>query len=117
MTTIKKIFVGLGVTLLIAFCSVQQFAVNTNTQPFGRGGKVWGEKTQKCGIDEWKCEFRKDNDLHLLGINANKSNVKKMVEELKATSYTIETKSNLFIQLLTFGIVDYKIVKVIKRVN
>jgi len=40
-----------------------------------------------------------------------------MVEELKATAYTIETKSNLFIQLLTFGIVDYKIVKVIKRVN
>jgi len=117
MAIVKKIFLGLGITLLTASCSVQQFAVNTNTQPFERGGKVWGEKTQKCGIDGWKCEFRKDNDLHLLGINANKSNVKKMVEELKATSYTIETKSNLFIQLLTFGIVDYKIVKVIKRVN
>jgi len=48
MTTIKKIFVGLGVTLLNTSCSVQQFAVNNNTQPFERGGKVWREKTQKC---------------------------------------------------------------------
>ena len=30
-------------------------------------------------------------------------------------SYTIETKSNIIIQILTFGLADYKIVKVIKR--
>jgi len=42
MKTIKKIFVGWSVTLLTASCSVQQFAVNTNTQPFESGGKVWG---------------------------------------------------------------------------
>lgn len=117
MAIVKKIFLGLGITLLTASCSIQQFAVNTNTQPFEKGGKVWGEKTKKSGTNGEKSEFRKDNDVHLLGINVDKSNVKKMVEELKATSYTIETKSNLFIQLLTFGIVDYKIVKVIKRVN
>lgn len=40
-----------------------------------------------------------------------------MAEELNANSYTIETKSNLIVQLLTFGIADYKIVKVIKREN
>ena len=40
-----------------------------------------------------------------------------MVKELNASSYTIETKSNLIIQIPTFGIEDYKIVKLIKREN
>ena len=40
-----------------------------------------------------------------------------MIEELNADAYTVETKSNLFIQLITLGMVDYKVVKVIKREN
>ena len=76
-----------------------------------------GEKTQKCGAGGWKLKYKKDYDLHLLGINIKKSNAKKMAEKLNANSHTIETKSNLFVQLLTFGIDDYKIVKVIKREN
>lgn len=40
-----------------------------------------------------------------------------MAEELNVNSYTIETKSNLIVEFLTFGIADYKIVKVIKRKN
>lgn len=117
MTTIKKIFFGLSITLLTTSCSVQQFALNTNTKPFEKGGKVWGEKTQKCGKGGWKLEFKKDYDFHFLGINIRQSNAKQMAEELKANSYTIETKSNLIVQLLTLGIADYKIVKVIKREN
>lgn len=115
MKTIKKIVLGLNLTLLTASCSVQQFAVNTNTKPFEKGGRLWGEKMQKCGINGWKSEFKKDGDLHVLGINVKKSNVKKMAEELNAASYTIETKSNLIVDVITFGIADYKIVKVIKR--
>ena len=117
MTIIKKIVLGLSISLLASSCSVQQFAVNTNTKPFEKSSKLWGEKTQRCGADSWKLEYKKDYDLHLLSINIKKSNAKKMAKELNANSYTIETKSNLFVQLLTFGIADYKIVKVIKREN
>jgi hypothetical protein len=115
MTTIKNGIPGLGIALLLSSCSVQQFAVNTETKPFERGGKVWGEKMEKCGPDGWKSDFRKDYDLHLLGINVRKSNVEILKEELGTNAYTIETKSNIIVQLLTLGIVDYKIVKVIKR--
>lgn len=72
---------------------------------------------QKCSANGWKSEFKKDYDLHLLGINIKNCSAKKMAEELNTNSYTIETKSNLIIQLLTFGIADYKIIKVIKREN
>lgn len=96
--------------------SVQQFAVNTQTEPFQNGGKIWGERVEKCGKNGWTSEFRKDKDIHLIRINIRKSNVAAMVEELKVSNYTIETKSNLIISFITFGIVDYKIVKVIKRI-
>ena len=117
MTTIKRNVLGLSILLLASSCSVQQFALNTNTKPFEKSSKQWGEKTQGCRAGGWKLEYKNDHDLHLLGVNIKKSNAKKMAEELNANSYTIETKSNLFVQLLTFGIADYKIVKVIKREN
>ncbi len=110
MKEFKKVLAGLMITLMITSCSVQQFAVNTEVKPFQNGGKVVGERTKGK-------EFRKTGDLILLGFNIKKSDSKKMVDELNATSYTIETKSNVYIYLLTFGILDYKIVKVIKRSN
>lgn len=113
----KKLVFGLITTAMMSSCSVQQFAVNTQNQPFQNGGKVWGERVEKCGENGWKSVFKKDKDIHLIGINVRKSNVSAMVEELNAIHYTIETKSNLIVQFLTFGIVDYKIVKVIKRDN
>ncbi len=113
----KKVVIGLVTTVVMSSCSVQQFAVNTTTKPFQNGGKVWGEKVEKCGKNGWKAEFKKGKDIHLVGINVRKSNVRAMVENLKATHYTIETKSNLIVHFLTFGIVDHKIVKVIKRDN
>jgi len=113
----KMIIYPVLAVLLLTCCSVQQFSVNTKTQPFENGAGMWGERTQKCGAGGWKLELRKDEDFHLLGINVKKSNVKKMVEELNATSYTIETKSNLIIYFITFGIADYKVVRVIKRLN
>jgi hypothetical protein len=109
----KKLLISL--MAMLSSCSVQQFPVNTQTQAFQNGGILWGERTGKCGEDAWKAEFKKDKDIHLLGINVRKSNVSSMVEELNAMHYTIETKSNLIVQFLTFGMVDYKIVKVIKR--
>jgi hypothetical protein len=82
--------------------------VNTETQPFENGGKVFGEKTKEL-------TFKKTSDLHVLGINIKESNVKALVGELDAKKYTIETKSSLWLRILSLGIVDHKIVKVIKR--
>lgn len=113
----EKLVFGLITIAMMSSCSVQQFAVNTQSQPFQNGGNVWGERVEKCGENGWKSELKKDQDIHLIGINVRKSNVSSMVEELNAIHYTIETKSNLIVQFLTFGMVDYKIVKGIKRDN
>lgn len=53
--------------------------------------------------------------MHVLGINVKESNVKALVEELDAEKYTIKTKSSLWLQIISLGIVDFKTVKVIKR--
>lgn len=96
-----------GLSLLSA-CSVQQFPVNTSTIPFQNGGRLWGEKTS--GL-----VYTKDWDLHLLGINVRNSDIKKRAEELGADAYTVESKSNILVNIISFGMVDYKVVKVIKR--
>jgi hypothetical protein len=105
---IKKVFFGMLICASISSCSVQQFAVNTETQPFENGGKVFGEKTKEL-------TFKKTSDLHVLGINIKESNVKALVGELDAKKYTIETKSSLWLRILSLGMVDHKTVKVIKR--
>ncbi len=107
--------IGLSLTVLCTSCSVQQFAVNTVAEPFENGGNFWGENTEYCGEKPWKLPMNRGKDIHVLGINIQKSDTKKMAEELDAQHYTIETKSNLVLSLLTAGILDYKIVKVIKR--
>lgn len=103
-----KTIIFLGSLIFLSSCSVQQFAINTQTKPFENGGKVFGEKTKEL-------TFKKSKDIHLLGINVKKSDAQSMAKELEASAYTIETKSNLLVEFLTFGMVDYKIVKVIKR--
>ncbi|WP_273273304.1 hypothetical protein [Maribacter polysiphoniae] len=106
--SIKKVLLGMLVCVSLTSCSVQQFAVNTETQPFENGGKVFGEKTKES-------TFKKTSDLHLLGINVKKSNVEALVRVLDAEKYTIETKSSLWLRILSLGMVDHKTVKVIKR--
>lgn len=117
MKSVKLFIASSFFSFLISSCSVQQFGVNTTTMPFQNGGRVWGEKTEKYGKDSVRLTRKKQNDLHVFGINVKNSDVKKMVDELNAKSYTIETKSNLWLYILTCGIVDSKIVKVIKREN
>lgn len=110
----KNIIVIIIVMLSLNFlssCSVQQFCVNTPTIPFQNGGIVFGEKTRGK-------EFKMACDIFVIGVNVVNADTKKMAEDLKATSYTIETKNNflsLIITGVTFGIVKYKVVKVIKR--
>lgn len=69
MKAIKSICLCITFSVLLSSYSVQQFAVNSKTEPFENGGKVWGEKVEKCGENPWKLEYKKDADLHLLGIN------------------------------------------------
>ncbi|WP_417237111.1 hypothetical protein [Bizionia paragorgiae] len=106
--SIKKVLLGMLVCISITSCSVQQFSVNTETQPFENGGKVFGEKTKEL-------TFKKTSDLHVLGINVKESNVEALVTEMEAEKYTIETKSSLWLRILSLGTVDHKTVKVIKR--
>jgi len=108
MMNIKKLLFGMLVCISITSCSVQQFAVNTETQPFQNGGKVFGEKTKNL-------TFKKTSDLHLVGINVKESDIDALVVKMDVEKYTIETKSSLWLRILSLGIIDYKTVKVIKR--
>jgi hypothetical protein len=105
---IKKVVFGVLVCASISSCSVQQFAVNTETQPFENGGKMFGENTKEL-------TFKKTSDLHVLGINVKESNVEALVTELDTEKYTIESKSSLWLRILSLGMVDLKTVKVIER--
>jgi hypothetical protein len=106
-----KSFINLTMMLLLlAFsaCAVQQFPVNTETKPFDNGGKIVGE----CSKD---LEYAESYDLHFLGMNVTNSDTGAMARELGASAYTIETKTNVWVKIISFGLLDYKIVKVIKR--
>ena len=97
--------------LIMPSCSVQQFAVNTSVQPFANGGTVFGEKTKGQTI-------KKGREIFVLGINLSNCDTKNMATLISADKYTIETKRNLassLINLVSFGLVDHKVVKVIKR--
>lgn len=107
----KKLIIVLCAGLMLTSCAVQQFPVNTSVTPFQYGGKAFGEKTKGK-------EVAKGSDIHVIGINVSPSNSKSLAESIKADSYTIETKYNLvtgIVYYVTFGLVSWKQVKVIKR--
>lgn len=107
----KKIILFMLAACLISSCGVQQFAINTSVQPFQNGGIVFGERT--TGL-----EVQKKYDFFVFGINVFNCNTKRMAEDLKATSYTIENKTNLLTGLVhycSFGVLNMQRVKVIKR--
>jgi hypothetical protein len=111
MKTIKVVLATLTLSTMISSCSVQQFAVNTVAEPFENGGKLFGEKTKGQ-------EFRKKGELFILGGNLVSSDTKTMAKNIDASSYTIETKRNWLsfgVNAISGGIIDYKVVKVIKR--
>lgn len=115
MKTTKTKIAGmaLSLALFLASCGVQQYAVNTKTEPFANGGRIFGEKTQ--GL-----EFQKKREIFIIGINAIDIDTKQLAEKMNAGSYTIESKSTFFSYLvlgLTGGIINYKVIKVIKRTN
>lgn len=103
----------LGIIAIMGSCAVQQFPVNTKTQPFDNGGTVFGEKTKGK-------EYKKAREFFIIGINVSSCDTKHMAEQIKADHYTIETRHTFWsglVYYVTFSLVDYKIVKVIKREN
>lgn len=58
------------------------------------------------GEDTREKQFKKDSDIHILGFNVKQFDIPKTAQELKAESYTIETKSNLMVNIITSGMVD-----------
>jgi hypothetical protein len=114
----KKLLFGLCLSTVVASCGVQQFPVNTTVEPFQMGGRVFGEKTigMKKGVD-----YTKSGTIFFLGVNVlSDEKTNEMAKKINAEHYTIETKSNLLSILcarFTQGVIDYKVVKVIKREN
>ena len=107
----KKIIATLIVTLFLSSCGVQQFQVNSNFKSFSEGGRVFGEKTSGK-------EYNKELEWFIIGINISHVNSADMAKEINANSYTVETKRTFWSNLLwsvSYGIVTYKKVKVIKR--
>lgn len=91
----------LGLTIVLVAgsgCSIQRFPVNSKIKAFVRGFSVTVIGIEPRCID---MDFRKDYDLHILGSNVHANDTEHMVKEMNAHSYLIETKSNLWIKLLT----------------
>jgi len=112
----KVVLVGAVALTLLNSCAVQQFQVNTQTKDFENGGRVFGEKTSKF---EKNKDYAKSGTMFILGINAmSDATTLEMAKKINADKYTIETKNN-FLSLLVAGftsnLVQYKVVKVIKR--
>ena len=112
----KKSLIMLSASAILMSCGVQQFPVNTKVEPFENGGRVFGEKTKKLKKGE---DYTKSGTLFIIGINIlSDYDTDEMAKKINAEHYTVETKSNLLSVLCsTFsrGIVNYKVVKVIKR--
>jgi hypothetical protein len=112
----KKSLIMLSASAILMSCGVQQFSVNTKVEPFENGGRVFGEKTKKLKKGE---DYTKSGTLFIIGINIlSDYDTDEMAKKITAEHYTVETKSNLLSVLCsTFsrGIVNYKVVKVIKR--
>lgn len=105
----KKLFAIAILAMCLASCSVQHF--NVNTSDSGTGWKAFGEKTRGK-------EIAKGGDFFLIGISISQTDTKYLAEKIKASSYTIETKFNFLgwlVNYASFGLIDYKVVKVIKR--
>ena len=112
----KKLFLGFGVFLALQSCMVEQFSVNTKTESFQNGGKIFGESTKdlKKNVD-----YTRSHTLVVIGINVMSDfEINEMEKKIGAEHYTIETKRYLIGNLckyFTGGLVDGRRVTVFKR--
>jgi IS605 OrfB family transposase len=62
----KKLFVAISVSFLMFSCAVEQFQVNTKTESFENGGRVFGESTKGLKKNQ---DFTRSHTLFVIGIN------------------------------------------------
>ena len=114
----KKLLLMFSTATILTSCAVEQFPVNTKTESFENGGRIFGES--KKGMKKNQ-DYAKTHTLFIIGINVlSDSEVDEMVKKIGAEHYTIETKRYLIGNLcryFTGGLVDGKRVTVFKRAD
>lgn len=112
----KLLFIAFGFVLVLQSCMVEQFSVNTTTDSFQNGGKIFGESTK--GLKK-NVDYTKSTSLFVLGVNvASDYEINEMAKKIGAEHYTIETKRYLVGNLcryFTSFLIDAKRVTVFKR--
>jgi hypothetical protein len=112
----KKILFGFGFLISLQSCMVQQFSVNTKTESFQNGGRLFGESTKELKKNE---DYTRSHTLFVIGINAMSDyEINEMAKKIGAEHYTIETKRYLVGNLcryFTGGLIDARRVTVFKR--
>lgn len=112
----KKLLFGLGVLMMLQSCMVEQFSVNTKTESFQNGGRLFGESTKGLKKNE---DYTRSHTLFVIGINAiSDYEINEMAKKIGAEHYTIETKRYLIGNLcryFTVGLVDGRRVTIFKR--
>lgn len=97
-------------------CMVEQFSVNSKTESFQNGGRIFGESTKGLKKNE---DYTRSSTLFIVGINVlSDFEVSEMAKKIGAEHYTIETKRSVIDNLcryLTSGLVDGRKVTVFKR--
>ena len=112
----KKLLFAFGISSIMFSCAVEQFQVNTKTESFENGGRIFGESTKGLKKNQ---DYTRSHTLFIIGINIlSDYEINEMAKKIGAEHYTIETKRYLIGNLcryFTGGIVDGKRVTVMKR--
>lgn len=101
---------------MLQSCMVEQFSVNTKTESFENGGRIFGESTKGLKRNQ---DYTRSHTLFIIGINLlSDYEINEMAKKIGAEHYTIETKRYLIGNLckyFTAGLVDGRRVTVFKR--
>lgn len=112
----KKLLFVFGSLIMLQSCMVEQFSVNSKTESFQNGGRIFGESTKGMKKNQ---DYARSGTLFIVGINVMSDyEPGEMAKKIGAEHYTIETKRSLIDNLcryLTGGLVDGKKVTVFKR--
>ena len=112
----KKVLLEFGVFVLLQSCMVEQFSVNTKTESFQNGGRVFGETTKGLKKNQ---DYTRSTTLFVIGINVlSDYEINEMAKKIGAEHYTIESKRYLignFCKYFTGGLIDGRRVTVFKR--
>jgi hypothetical protein len=112
----KKLLFVFGFSITLQSCMVEQFSVNSKTESFQNGGRIFGESTKGMKKNE---DYTRSYTAFIVGINIMSDyEISEMAKKIGAEHYTIETKRDLLSNLCRYisgGLVDGRKVTVFKR--